>query len=252
MTKVLLTIFVFACAAPALAGDPCPIEYPIVDLGTPKWLKPTEVLQKLSSKAPWVGVNYKDRKKHPQLTKIHPGSPAERAGLQVDDKILSANGKRISNKRALENVIDRLAPGDKLKLTMARGTGTVTLDVQLGWRDPIAVGLDREADKLDCGYGTYTVNRTLSTNRALERAIFTKGRGFRCKDAHKRLSKVGFSRGDIAVVRGSRRVLLASVGWKTVCVRAADYDGKKASSKRLKKLLQKVTDPYVSDRFENP
>ncbi|MEK7523602.1 MAG: trypsin-like peptidase domain-containing protein [Patescibacteria group bacterium] len=63
---------------------------------------------------------------------VLPGSPAEKAGLKLDDVILEVDGEKVTEKNTLQSMIQKHAPGDKLKLKVWRaGTTfevTVTLD----------------------------------------------------------------------------------------------------------------------------
>jgi S1-C subfamily serine protease len=48
------------------------------------------------SPRPWLGANFDEAHGRIFLTKLTPGGPAEKAGLQADDLILTVNGKSIS------------------------------------------------------------------------------------------------------------------------------------------------------------
>ena len=52
------------------------------------------------------------------VTKVEPGSSAERAGLQAGDVILSANGKHLESAEALQSI---LASGQPLQIAYSRG-----------------------------------------------------------------------------------------------------------------------------------
>lgn len=77
-----------------------------------------------------------------------------------------------------------------------------------------------------------------------------KGKDFRCDDAHTGLAALG-ALGDGGVVfyqRGTRRVLLTTAGWDTVCVPVDELKTKAD----VAKLWEKGTHRYVADRHANP
>ena len=59
---------------------------------------------------------------------IMPGSPAEKAGLKVNDKIVAAAGETLYSMNMLSDITSKY-PGEPLKLTVERGQETLTLTV---------------------------------------------------------------------------------------------------------------------------
>jgi S1-C subfamily serine protease len=68
------------------------------------------------------------------VTVVAPGSPAANAGLKPGDVMTSIDGKQIQDESDLARVISQHKPGDKIKVTVLRGTAELTLDVTLGER----------------------------------------------------------------------------------------------------------------------
>lgn len=62
------------------------------------------------------------------LGKLEPGGPAERAGLQTDDRVISANNQSISNWAALVDVI-RNHPEQSVRLEVERSGKTLVIPV---------------------------------------------------------------------------------------------------------------------------
>jgi len=62
---------------------------------------------------------------------VEPGSPAAAAGLQSDDRILSAAGRRIRSPKDYISAVARLTPGDTIDLEAVRGGETVTTTLRL-------------------------------------------------------------------------------------------------------------------------
>jgi 2-alkenal reductase len=73
------------------------------------------------------------------ISRIRPGSPAERAGLQGDDPvtgatgdiITEANGEVVQNIYNLISQLERLGIGNRIALTLNRRGATVQVDVEI-------------------------------------------------------------------------------------------------------------------------
>lgn len=59
------------------------------------------------------------------------GSPAEKAGLKMDDVILEVDGEKITEENTLQSMVQKHIPGDKLKLKVWRAGSTIDLTVTL-------------------------------------------------------------------------------------------------------------------------
>lgn len=66
-----------------------------------------------------------------KITGIRPGSPAEEAGLEVGDKILSFGGLKITPASFIKN-LSRYKPGDRVVITVQRDTRTIQRTMTLG------------------------------------------------------------------------------------------------------------------------
>jgi len=66
------------------------------------------------------------------ILSVQPGSPAEKAALQVDDVIVSLNGTTVTSPADLHTAIHPLHPGDQVALGIYRGTARMTVSVTLG------------------------------------------------------------------------------------------------------------------------
>ena len=59
------------------------------------------------------------------------GSPAEQAGVKEGDIITAINGQNIDQNHSLTSLLDQHAVGDKVSLTIVRGSNTITLNATL-------------------------------------------------------------------------------------------------------------------------
>jgi S1-C subfamily serine protease len=66
------------------------------------------------------------------IVNIAPGSPAEKAGLQPQDVITMVDGTPLKTESALAEIEHSHKPGDKLSLTVIRGSQTLQIEVTLG------------------------------------------------------------------------------------------------------------------------
>ena len=62
---------------------------------------------------------------------VVPGSPAEKAGLRIDDVILEVDGQKITQDNTLLDTVQKHAPGDKLKLKVWRAGTTLDVTTEL-------------------------------------------------------------------------------------------------------------------------
>jgi 2-alkenal reductase len=98
---------------------------------------------------PWIGTGITDLT--PQMVRdksletangvlvgdVIAGSPAEDAGLKTGDVIVAADGVPIRDCGELTSYLGEFkSPGDDIILDVIRGSGTIQLSVEVGWRQP--------------------------------------------------------------------------------------------------------------------
>jgi 2-alkenal reductase len=70
------------------------------------------------------------------VTEVSAGGPAEAAGIQPGDVILSIGGQSIDEQHAFSEVLFTHKPGDTVDVVVQRGTQQTTVQVTLGTRPP--------------------------------------------------------------------------------------------------------------------
>ena len=65
------------------------------------------------------------------VSEVAADSPADKAGLKVNDIVLQVNGQPITGQGALIGIIRDAAPGDKVEIIVERGTKRLTLNATL-------------------------------------------------------------------------------------------------------------------------
>ncbi len=84
----------------------------------------------------YLGLTIEDREEGVQVTYVTPGSPADDAGIVVDDILLKFDGKRVVDRIDLVNRVQAKKPGTKVKLSIQRGDEMLDVEVTLGKRGP--------------------------------------------------------------------------------------------------------------------
>ncbi|HND52643.1 MAG TPA: PDZ domain-containing protein, partial [Pirellulaceae bacterium] len=86
----------------------------------------------------WFGFFTERRDDQFIVTRVMPDGPAAKAGVQDGDQLLAAAGKKLDDASSLTAAIANSKAGDKLKLTVKRGTEEKQLEVTLEERPPQA------------------------------------------------------------------------------------------------------------------
>ncbi|MEM4724733.1 MAG: PDZ domain-containing protein [Candidatus Hadarchaeum sp.] len=68
------------------------------------------------------------------ITKVVDDSPADQAGIRPGDVIIAVDGKRVTEESTLDQIIREHRPGDRVEITLWRGTRERSLEVKLGSR----------------------------------------------------------------------------------------------------------------------
>ena len=83
---------------------------------------------------PFIGVSFDRDAQGCVIKQITPDSPAEKAGLKVDDVILKADGKDLASGDDLAAAVRLKTPGAKMVLSVKRGDQMLSLTVEIGKR----------------------------------------------------------------------------------------------------------------------
>ena len=113
---------------------------------------------------PYIGVNVSDVSEETMgyglpagaaVKAVSEDSPAEKAGLQVNDIITAVNGKEISGRTGLSEVVGAASVGDTLTLTVYRQGNTISVDVTVGEQIQSALANeDNRQSEQQSGYGS--------------------------------------------------------------------------------------------------
>ena len=113
---------------------------------------------------PYIGVNVSDVSEETMgyglpagaaVKAVSEDSPAEKAGLQVNDIITAVNGKELSGRTGLSEAVSAASVGDTLTLTVYRQGNTISVDVTVGEQIQSALANeDNRQSSQQCGYGS--------------------------------------------------------------------------------------------------
>jgi S1-C subfamily serine protease len=68
------------------------------------------------------------------ITRVEPGSPADKAGIRFNDIILSIDTVKVPNVNDAREIIGRLRPGNIVAVEVRRGEQSLTIKVRVGVR----------------------------------------------------------------------------------------------------------------------
>lgn len=89
----------------------------------------------------WMGVTAEDwpgQRGYVHISDVSPGSPAQEAGLQMGDIIVTANGHRLRSSVELAQFVRYNNPGRTVNLGVLRGDSTLDFNVKIGAPAPVA------------------------------------------------------------------------------------------------------------------
>lgn len=66
------------------------------------------------------------------ITRVEAGSPADKAGIRVNDTILAIDAQRVPTVNEAREVIGRLRPGKTAQVEVRRGEASMTIKVKVG------------------------------------------------------------------------------------------------------------------------
>jgi serine protease Do len=119
-------------ATPGLGADPVAVG--VVSVATrkprPGQLPPVRP----TTNSGFLGIGLGDDESKARIAAVEPRSAAAKAGLKVDDVVLSVAGKKVAGPERLVNLIQRYKPGDVVILKVKRGDEELELKAKLDKR----------------------------------------------------------------------------------------------------------------------
>ncbi len=231
------------------AGDPCPIDVKIADLGSPDWLDNLALINALESRQTWVGIGFNTINEGLKLTRVYAGSPAEDAGLMAGDVITAIAGRSALDDEAFAS----LNIGETVWVSIVRNDEALTLPLTVGGADPVPLAMVQQLHSAECRAPALAPQGG-EMQATLMALLFTESRGFRCEDAHIALAPLfeRYQSDTVYFVRGSHRLLLTMPYYGTTCIAATALDGENLNEAAASAVIEGVIRNYVRQRHDNP
>ena len=86
----------------------------------------------------YLGIQGSSDTANPRVTKVHQDSPAERAGLQVDDYVTRFAGHEVNSFRDLVYMVQSRHPGEEVTVEITRNGKRQALNIVVGRRPEAA------------------------------------------------------------------------------------------------------------------
>lgn len=84
----------------------------------------------------WLGIGLGDHPAGLGITSVAGGSPAEKAGLEVGDRVESINGRAMASADEVVQTVGGHAPGERLRMVVERGGEEREIEAVLGKPEP--------------------------------------------------------------------------------------------------------------------
>lgn len=79
----------------------------------------------------WAGVSLEMSEDGLSVSEVHPGTPAERAGIKTGDVLLAINGIKPGNEAEMAGLRDQMVPGHEMTYTISRKGRTKDVQFEL-------------------------------------------------------------------------------------------------------------------------
>lgn len=109
-----------------------PVAIGVVSVATRKFKLGDQPPKNANANAGWLGIGLEESPLGAKISSIMGKSPAQAAGLRVNDIVLEAAGRKVIDNESLINTIQRLKPKDQIALKIKRGDEELELKATLG------------------------------------------------------------------------------------------------------------------------
>ena len=92
-----------------------------------------------------------------QVTEVAKGGPAEKAGVKKNDVIFAIDGKEVSVRSKMIEIVKSNDPGTTITVSLKRGDNKMDIEITLGYRNLVFAELKSRNDRMS---GTVSVRRT--------------------------------------------------------------------------------------------
>ncbi len=133
---------------------------------TPRAVGVVSVIPRSFKEGGVLGVQFDITAKNIRIDRVFSDSPAEKIGIAVNDVITQVNNKDMKSREQLIETVKGYSPGDRIEITIKRGSKQIKFRPILGRREIIQPGSDRS--NMQNRMGTKLSNRRTGFETALQ------------------------------------------------------------------------------------
>ncbi|UTJ06312.1 Do family serine endopeptidase [Arcobacter roscoffensis] len=137
-----------------------------------------------------------NNKKGALVLDVSPGTPAEKYGIKRGDLIYSINGKKITDRTSLQNVVASFKPKQKVKIALERDRKNLELDIVLGNRESLIKISSNNSKVLG---GLRLKNIDMNIRKQYRLPLSAQGILISDVEPKSKAEKTGFQAGDIII-----------------------------------------------------
>ncbi len=135
---IVFNLMLLCCVGGVLLGLSLGSRSRTIYHGPPTWYRgePELPLPLEEEARPWLGVYFEMVEEGAVIRDVLLHSPADRAGLQVEDVIIEVEGEAVTFSSPLNEIIEQYRPGEEIELRLLREDDEESVRVRLGIRPP--------------------------------------------------------------------------------------------------------------------
>jgi serine protease Do len=128
----------------SVAPSEDPVAIGIVSVGTRSFKPGDQPPKNLALDSGWLGVGLDDATMGAKVNQVAPKSPADKAGLKVNDVITRVNDKKVYGAESMINLIQKYKPNEEIAIKLKRGDEAMEIKVKLDKRPANFAGNPQE------------------------------------------------------------------------------------------------------------
>ena len=121
-----------------------PVAVGVVSVGTRPYKAGDQPPKTLDTNAGFLGVGLEEAEGGAKIVGVVPGSPAQKAGLKINDLVTNIAGKKVLDAESMINAVGRHKPGAEIEIRLKRGKEVMTVKAKLARRPPFLMGNPQE------------------------------------------------------------------------------------------------------------
>jgi serine protease Do len=121
-----------------------PVGVGIISVATRNYKAGDQPPKNLGTNSGFLGVGLDEGEGGAKVVQVSPKSPAEKAGIKVNDVVTNISGKKIVDSESMINAIQKHHPGDEITIHLRRGEEEMEVKARLAKRPAFLLGNPQE------------------------------------------------------------------------------------------------------------